>query len=183
VFDLTNFILARDTPVPREKGNFSTYLTPDLPSKKPLFIPSPPASLPAMSSPLSETIESRLTDLCSAIAADPQIRSARDQAEAFLADEQAVGLYREMMTLGNQLQQLHRAGEQLDEAEVERFEELRTRGNNHASIQAFHQAQDTLQSVATAVNGFISKTLERGAVPTPEEVFQSGSCGEGCGCH
>jgi cell fate (sporulation/competence/biofilm development) regulator YlbF (YheA/YmcA/DUF963 family) len=136
-----------------------------------------------MSSPLSETIESRLTDLCSAIAADPQIRSARDQAEAFLADEQAVGLYREMMTLGNQLQQLHRAGEQLDEAEVERFEELRTRGNNHAGIQAFHQAQDTLQSVATAVNGFISKTLERGAVPTPEEVFQSGSCGEGCGCH
>ena len=136
-----------------------------------------------MSSPLSETVEARLTDLCTAIANDPAIQSARDQAEAFLADEDAVGLYREMMTLGNQLQQLHRAGEQLDEAEVERFEELRTRGNNHSGIQAFHEAQDTLQGVANAVNGFISKTLERGKVPSPEEVFQSGGCGEGCGCH
>ena len=136
-----------------------------------------------MTSPLSESVETRLTELCAAIAADPEIRSARDQAEAFLADEEAVGLYREMMTLGNQLQQLHRAGEQLDEAEVERFEELRTRGNNHSGIKAFHDAQDTLQAVANAVNGFISKTLERGVVPAPEEVFQSGGCGEGCGCH
>jgi cell fate (sporulation/competence/biofilm development) regulator YlbF (YheA/YmcA/DUF963 family) len=136
-----------------------------------------------MSSPLSETIESRLTDLCAAIANDPAIRSARDQAEAFLADDNAVGLYREMMTLGNQLQQLHRAGEQLDEAEVERFEDLRSRSNNHSGIQAFHEAQDILQGVANAVNGFISKTLEKGAVPSPDEVFKSGGCGEGCGCH
>jgi cell fate (sporulation/competence/biofilm development) regulator YlbF (YheA/YmcA/DUF963 family) len=136
-----------------------------------------------MSSPLSETVEFRLTELCAAIASDPAIRSARDQAEAFLADEAAVGLYREMMTLGNQLQQLHRAGEQLDDAEVERFEDLRTRGGSHPGIQAFHGAQDTLQGVANAVNSFITKTLEKGAVPTPDEIYQSGSCGEGCGCH
>jgi cell fate (sporulation/competence/biofilm development) regulator YlbF (YheA/YmcA/DUF963 family) len=136
-----------------------------------------------MSSPLSETVEFRLTELCAAIANDPAIRSARDQAEAFLADEDAVGLYREMMTLGNQLQQLHRAGEQLDEAEVDRFEDLRTRGGSHPAIQAFHGAQDTLQGVANAVNTFITKTLEKGKVPSPDEVYKSGSCGEGCGCH
>ena len=136
-----------------------------------------------MSSALPASIEARLIDLCAAIADAPEIRAAREQAEAFLADDAAVGLYREMMTLGSQLQQLHRSGEQLDDDEVERFEELRTRSNNHAGIQSFHAAQDTLQNIANAVNGYVTKTLERGTVPAAEEVFASGSCGEGCGCH
>lgn len=136
-----------------------------------------------MSSAIPASIESHLQALCSAIVAAPEIQSARVSAEAFLADDNAVSLYRDMMTLGSQLQQLHRSGGELDEAEVERFEQLRTESNNHSAIQSFHEAQDVLQGVANAVNGFVSKSLEKGAIPTAEEVFGGGGCGEGCGCH
>ncbi len=136
-----------------------------------------------MSSPLPSTIESRLQDLCAAIAEAPEIRSARGQAEAFLADDGAVGLYRDLMTLGSQLQERHRAGEEIGETEVERFEDLRDRSDNHPGIQSFQAAQDVLQNVANFVNGFVTKTLEKGVVPSHEEVFGSGGCGTGCGCH
>jgi cell fate (sporulation/competence/biofilm development) regulator YlbF (YheA/YmcA/DUF963 family) len=136
-----------------------------------------------MSSALPASIESSLQALCAAIVSAPEIQSARVNAEAFLADDAAVSLYRDMMTLGSQLQQLHRSGGELDEVEVERFEQLRSDSNNHPAIQSFHEAQDVLQGVANAINGFVSKTLEKGAVPSAEEVFGAGGCGEGCGCH
>ena len=136
-----------------------------------------------MQNPLPETIESRLTELCNAIATSPEIRAARDTAESFLADDAAVSLLREVMTLGNHLQQLHQSGAELDDEDVERFEELRARSSGHPGIQAFHDAKDTLQNIANAVNGFVSRTLEKGSVPTAEEVFGSRGCGEGCGCH
>ncbi len=136
-----------------------------------------------MSSSLPATVASRLNELCAAIADAPEIRSAREQAEAFLADDEAVGLYREMMTLGNRLHQIHHAGGEVEDAEVGRFESLRDRSEAHAGIQAFQEAQEVLQNVANFVNGFVTKTLERGKVPTHEEVFGSGGCGAGCGCH
>ena len=52
-------------------------------------------------------------------------------------------------------------------------------------VKHFNDAQETLQGIANMVNGFVTKTLEKGRVPTQEEVFgaSSGSCGTGCGCH
>jgi cell fate (sporulation/competence/biofilm development) regulator YlbF (YheA/YmcA/DUF963 family) len=136
-----------------------------------------------MSTAIPASIETPLQALCNAIANAPEIQAARVNAEAFLADDNAVSLYRDMMTLGSQLQQQHRSGAELDEGEVERFEKLRSDSNNHPAIQSFHDAQDILQGVANAINGFVSKTLEKGSVPTAEEVFGGGGCGEGCGCH
>ncbi len=136
-----------------------------------------------MSSSIPATVETQLNELCAAIAGAAEIQSAREQAEAFLADEDAVGLYREMMTLGNKLHQIHHSGGEVDDAEVERFEDLRDQSDAHPGIQAFQEAQDVLQNVANFVNGFVTKTLERGRVPTHEEVFGSGGCGTGCGCH
>jgi cell fate (sporulation/competence/biofilm development) regulator YlbF (YheA/YmcA/DUF963 family) len=136
-----------------------------------------------MTNPIPETIENQIQALCASIAAAPEVQAAREQAESFLADEAAVGLYRDLMNLGGQLQQLHQSGAEIDDDQIQRFEELRTQSNNHAGIQAFHQAQDVLQAVANAVNQFVTKTLEKGAVPSREEVFAGGSCGAGCGCH
>jgi cell fate (sporulation/competence/biofilm development) regulator YlbF (YheA/YmcA/DUF963 family) len=131
---------------------------------------------------LPTSIEESLETLCAAIVADEEVRTAREQAEAFLADEAAVGLYREMMTLGNRLHDLHHSGGEVDDAEVEKFEGLRSRVDGHKGIQAFQEAQQVLQGVANLVNGFVTKTLERGRVPTAEEV-NGGGCGSGCGCH
>ncbi|HSI63622.1 MAG TPA: YlbF family regulator [Candidatus Saccharimonadia bacterium] len=133
-------------------------------------------------SSLAPSIEDHLVALCQAIAAEPSVRTARDQAEAFLADDQAVSLYRDMMNMGRTLEQRHRQGESITPDEVNTFEDLRDKADSHDGIRAFNDAQDVLQAIATAVNTYVTKTLEKGRVPAAEEV-SSGSCGAGCGCH
>jgi cell fate (sporulation/competence/biofilm development) regulator YlbF (YheA/YmcA/DUF963 family) len=132
---------------------------------------------------LAPALISQIEALCAAIVADPDVQKAREQAEAFLADEAAVDLYREVMTLGRTLEQRHRGGQKLDTNEVNRFQDLQDQADAHEGIQAFVAAQDVLQQVANHVNGFVTITLAKGRVPTAEEVFGAGGCGEGCGCH
>lgn len=139
--------------------------------------------LAPMTQLLAPALVSQIDALCAAIVADPDVQKAREQAEAFLADEAAVNLYREVMTLGRTLEQRHRGGQKLDTNEVNRFQDLQDQADAHEGIQAFVAAQDVLQQVANHVNGFVTKTLEKGSVPTAEEVFGAGGCGEGCGCH
>jgi cell fate (sporulation/competence/biofilm development) regulator YlbF (YheA/YmcA/DUF963 family) len=142
-----------------------------------------------MSTLLAPAISAQIEALCAAIAADPEIQSARNAAETFLADEQAVSLYREVMTLGRTLEQRHRSGVELEPMEISRFQSLQDQADQHEIIQSFMSAQDALQTVASTVNGFITKTLEKGRVPALEEVVGSGGgcCGGGggggCGCN
>lgn len=135
-----------------------------------------------MTATLAPTIEDCLKALCQAIAAEPTVRAARDQAESFLADDSAVALYRDVMNLGRTLEHRHRSGETITADEVNTFEDLREKADAHEGIQAFNEAQDVLQSIATTVNTYVTKTLEKGRVPAAEEL-SSGGCGEGCGCH
>jgi cell fate (sporulation/competence/biofilm development) regulator YlbF (YheA/YmcA/DUF963 family) len=85
--------------------------------------------------------------------------------------------------LGRTLEQRHRSGQKLAPDEISKFQDMQDQADAHEGIQAFVAAQDVLQEVATQVNGFVAKTLEKGSVPTAEEVFGNGGCGEGCGCH
>jgi cell fate (sporulation/competence/biofilm development) regulator YlbF (YheA/YmcA/DUF963 family) len=72
----------------------------------------------------------------------------------------------------------------VDDNELQELVELKAIADKHDGIQAFHAAQDRLQEVVELVNGFVTKTLERGVVPSKDEVVnRGGSCGEGCGCH
>ena len=128
-------------------------------------------------------IEAKLNDLCAAIAANPEVMAAREKAEAFLSDEAAVELYREVITLGRSLEQRDRGGIAIPDADVQTFEVLQMRVDAHDGIRAFQEAQEVLQGIGNMVNGFVTKTLEKGKVPTAEEVFGGGGCGEGCGCH
>ncbi len=136
-----------------------------------------------MTAAIAPAIASHIEALCAAIAADADVQSARNKAEAFLADEQAVALYRDVMNLGRTLEQRHRSGQKLAPEEISKFQDMQDQADSHEGIQAFVAAQDVLQEVATQVNGFVAKTLEKGSVPTADEVFGKGGCGEGCGCH
>lgn len=138
-----------------------------------------------MSPLIAPAITAQLEALCATIAADPEVQSAREAAESFLADEQAVSLYRDVMNLGRTLEQRHRSGVELEAADVSRFQLLQDQADQHEGIQSFMAAQDALQNVANTVNGFITKTLEKGRVPAMEEVTGEGGCcgGGGCGCH
>ena len=133
---------------------------------------------------MTDVIESKILDLCNAIAADSSISAARNQAETFLADTEAVGLYRDLMTKSREMQHRQHHGEDVDDNELQELVELKAIADKHDGIQAFHAAQDRLQEVVELVNGFVTKTLERGVVPSKDEVVnRGGGCGEGCGCH
>ncbi|GAA5133439.1 hypothetical protein GCM10023213_03260 [Prosthecobacter algae] len=136
-----------------------------------------------MNAAIDPVIASHIEALCAAIAADPEVQAARNQAESFLADEGAVSLYRDVMTLGRSLEQRHRSGAEMEPSEVSRFQSLQDQADANEVIQSFMAAQDLLQDVANKVNGFVTKTLEKGRVPTHDEVFGQAGCGEGCGCH
>jgi len=136
-----------------------------------------------MNAAIAPVIASHIEALCAAIAADAEVQAARNQAETFLADEEAVSLYRDVMTLGRSLEQRHRTGQEMEPSEVSRFQLLQDQADAHEGIQSFVAAQDILQDVANKVNGFVTKTLEKGRVPTHDEVFGQAGCGEGCGCH
>ena len=129
------------------------------------------------------TIEDKIQELCAAIVADEEVRTARENAEAFLADNDAVSLYRETSLLGRALHQKNQSGEEPSLADVRRFGELQDRCEAHPGIAAFIEAQQVLQGIAETVSGYVSRTLESGRVPTEEEVMGEGGCGEGCGCH
>lgn len=134
------------------------------------------------------TIEEKLNDLCAAIASDAEVTAAREQAEAFLADEDAVALYREVAQTQHALHHKKHAGETITQGEIQTFTALRNQADAHPLVRQFSEAQETLQGIANLVNGFVTKTLEKGRVPTQEEVFsaESGCCGGGggggCGC-
>lgn len=135
------------------------------------------------------SIEEKLHSLCQAILDDADVQQARQQAEAFLADAQAVALYREVAQTTHQFEHRHRAGEKFSEEEIARYTSLRQRAEEHPLIQGFHEAQELLQGIATTINLYVTKTLETGAIPTDEEIAaaQGGCCGGhgggGCGCH
>lgn len=136
-----------------------------------------------MTAATASAIEEQLQQLCQAIAADEEVQAARANAESFLSDESAVELYREVATMSHDLEKRHRAGAVITPAEVERFEDLQSQADSHAGIQSFQEAQQVLQRIASRVNAFVTKTLERGSVPSEEEMAASGGCGSGCGCH
>ena len=97
---------------------------------------------------MNATIEAKLKELCTAIAQDAELQTARQQAEAFLADEEAVDLYRDLMSRSRDMQHRQRNGEDIHDEDVQQLVELKHAADNHSAIQSCHSAQDTLQRVA-----------------------------------
>ena len=133
-------------------------------------------------SKLPSSVESRLQELCAAIASAPEIVAARAKAEAFLSDESAVGLYRQVVSVGRDLEQRDRAGTPISGQEVEAFEALQEKADEHDAIRSFAEAQEIFRNVVDTVGAFVAKTIEKGAVPSADEM-ESACCGSGCGCH
>jgi cell fate (sporulation/competence/biofilm development) regulator YlbF (YheA/YmcA/DUF963 family) len=132
---------------------------------------------------MTAAIEDKIQALCETIAADEDVQTARMQAERFLTDDKGVALLRNLMTLSREVQHRQHHGEEVADEQLQQLVELKSEADNHEGIQSFHEAQDVLQTIIDAVNGFVTKTVERGRIPTHDEVFGSGGCGEGCGCH
>jgi cell fate (sporulation/competence/biofilm development) regulator YlbF (YheA/YmcA/DUF963 family) len=121
-------------------------------------------------------------ELCQAILDQPEIRALRKDVEAFMANDQARTQYESLMTRGELLHEKQHAGTPISEAEAAEFEKLRQSFLGNPVARGFLDAQEEMQRIHKSVSQYVSKTFELGRVPE-EGDLESGSCGEGCGCH
>ena len=119
-------------------------------------------------------------ELCQAILDQPNLRSARQRIEAFLADEKSKAQYDGVMAKGQALQQKQQRSVPLTGDEISSFEKDRDALLKNPVARGFLDAQEELHSVHESVNQYVSKTLELGRLPTEADL--EGSCGHGCGC-
>lgn len=127
-------------------------------------------------------VEAKIQELCATIAEDDEVKMARSRAEAFLADPKAVEAYREMALLGRELQQNQQSGIKPTEGEIARFRRLQERCDEQPLVAPFLEAQQFLNGIAERVSVYVGKTLEKGSVPTEDEISSQGCCGSGGGC-
>lgn len=131
---------------------------------------------------LSETVQTKLQELCRSILAEPAFEGARLRVEKFLIDDAARAQYVRVSEQGEHLHHKQTQGVELADAEVAEFEKQREVLLQNPVARGFLDAQEELQELQQSINKFISKTLELGRLPEMEEV-SGGSCGSGCGCH
>ena len=126
-------------------------------------------------------ILAKTRELCQAILDEPNMRAVRERVDAFMGDDQARSLYDSLVSKGQALQQKQQLSLPVSGEEMADFEQHRTALFNNPVARDFLDAQEQLHGVQESVQHYVTKTLELGRVPTPEEV-KGDSCGHGCGC-
>jgi cell fate (sporulation/competence/biofilm development) regulator YlbF (YheA/YmcA/DUF963 family) len=121
-------------------------------------------------------------ELCNTILAQPNMGSIRQRIDAFMSDEKARGQYETVMTQGQMLNEKQQRSLPLSGEEISEFEQQRDALLNNPVARGFLDAQEAMHQIQDSVHKYVSKTLELGRVPGPED-FDSDSCGHGCGCH
>ena len=123
-------------------------------------------------------------ELCAAIADDPEYRSLMEKVERFMEDDAAKLQFQSVQERSQELGQKQQSGLELSVGEVEDFETAREALMNNGVAREFMDAQQSLQSVQSAIGKYVGITLELGRVPAEEDLAdQEGCCNEGgCGC-
>lgn len=135
-----------------------------------------------MQTTTEESVITRKTrELCQAILDQPELRTARQRIEKFIADDKAKAQYEGVMAKGQALQQKQQRSQPLSGEEIAAFEKDRDALLNNPVAKGFLEAQEELHHVHESINQYVSKTLELGRMPS-ETDFESGDCGHGCGC-
>ncbi len=127
-------------------------------------------------------VEQKTRELCQAILDQPNMSLNRQRIDAFIADEKSRAEYDSLMKKGQVLQEKQQRAETLDAQEIADFERHREEVLNNSVIRGFLDSQKELHDLHHTIQEHVTKTLELGRVPTPED-FESCGCGDGCGCH
>jgi len=127
---------------------------------------------------------SKTKELCAAIADDPEYRSMMKKVECFMEDDAAKLQFQSVQERSQELGQKQQSGLELSVGEVEDFENAREALMSNTVAREFMDAQQSLQSVQSAIGKYVGITLELGRVPAEEDLAdQGGCCNEGgCGC-
>lgn len=130
-------------------------------------------------------IVDKTRELCQLILSQPAFRDSRKDIHAFLDDEEAQELYRDIAQRGRELEEVQMKGQSPDPAALEAFEKKRFEFMENQTAKNFIEAQQMMNEVQEIVNTYVNKSFELGRVPSEEEIeeCQDGGCGSGCGCH
>ena len=120
--------------------------------------------------------------LCQTIVEQPGLTSIRRHIETFMADTNARGQYETVVNKGQALHEKQAQGRQLDNAEIADFEKYRDALLNNTVARNFLDAREKLHEIQHSIQKYVSKTLEIGRVPEPEDLDDH-SCGDGCDCN
>lgn len=123
---------------------------------------------------LEKTIE-----LCEVLVGQPTFAALRRDIDAFMGDDEAMRLYREVAEKGQELSFKQQTGAGLTVEDITSFEQQRENLLRNDVARAFLEAQQQLNRVQETVTRYINKTFELGRVPAPEDF---GSCSPGCSC-
>lgn len=133
--------------------------------------------------PANSAILEKTRELCADLLELPEYGENKGAIERFLADDEAKAQYRAFADLGEELHGKQHAGT-LTESDVERFDTEKAALGGNEVIASFMKAQDDLNEMAGTIMKHVTKTLELGRVPTPEDLGGGDCCNEGgCGCH
>lgn len=121
-------------------------------------------------------------ELCAALVAEPNMIAIRERITTFMADDKSRAQYESLMTKGQALQEKQQRSLPLSGEEISEFERQREAMLANPVATSFLDAQQELHDIQESIHKHISKTLEMGRVPAPEDM-EDGSCGQGCGCH
>ncbi len=130
----------------------------------------------------ANAVMDKTKELCQTILEDPAVSDIRRRIDTFMADDHARGQYESVMTKGQALQEKQQNSLPLSGEEISDFEKQREVLLGNPVARGFLDAQQELHEIQHSIQEHISKTLELGRIPGPED-FAGGSCGHGCGCH
>ncbi|MCP5521086.1 MAG: YlbF family regulator [Verrucomicrobiales bacterium] len=125
------------------------------------------------------SVLAKTLELCQTIVDQQDFQALRRDVDAFMADESAQSLYRNVAERGESLHHKQQQGAQLDPEEVNAYETERQTLLGNEVARRFLDAQEQMHGIQQNVTRYVMKTLEIGRVPG-EEDFQS--CGHGCSC-
>jgi len=122
-------------------------------------------------------------ELCNAILNQPSMKSMRQQIDAFMTDELARSQYETVMHKGRALHEKQHQSLPLSDAEISDFEKNRDALLANPVAKGFIDAQEELHGLRDSIHDYVSKTIELGRLPKPED-FEHQCCGGhgGGGC-
>ena len=125
-------------------------------------------------------VMAKTKELCEVIAGDPEYRVLLEKVERFLENEGAKLQFQSVQERSEELQQKQSVGLEVNEGEVKDFEAAREALMSNAVAKEFLDAQQSLQSVQSAIGKYVGLTLELGRVPAEADFQdQGGCCNEG----
>jgi len=123
-------------------------------------------------------------ELCNAILGQPTMKSMRQSIDAFMNDELSRSQYETVMHKGRALHEKQHQSLPLSGEEISDFESSRDALLANPVAKGFIEAQEELHGLRDSIHDYVSKTIELGRMPKPEDFEQGGCCGGngGGGC-